>query len=94
MIVLQFSCLDPESKYQECMYGTPVEDLQSGFEAITSLINEGWQLLQIQYRYTTQGAANWIILPSEAFDGQPIKEPIERLQGEWEHILYSTNQQP
>ncbi len=59
----------------------------TGFELLTYLVEEGWQLLRVRYGCMENGQLTWVYLPVEAFDGQPIQGPLTSLQEEWEDLL-------
>ncbi|SFF29985.1 hypothetical protein [Spirosoma endophyticum] len=82
MAMLFFACVDPQGTYQECNYGAP--DIDSCFEALTQLVNTGWQLQRIDL---LNAERSLISLPVGAFDGVSLSEPLQALQQEWEQLL-------
>ena len=82
MTMLFFSCIDPNGTYQEYNYGGP--DLESCLDALTHLVNAGWQLNSIGMLDRDK---SMITLPVNAFDGKLFKGPLLSLQQEWEQIL-------
>ncbi|MFD2938283.1 hypothetical protein [Spirosoma flavum] len=82
MIILLFSGRNPQGEFQASTFGGP--DLESGFDILTSLVNEGWQLSKVEL---VNGSQKTISLPVEIFDGKSFREPLKNLKQEWEDIL-------
>jgi hypothetical protein len=82
MVLLLFSCLDPQGYYHECTFGG--FGLEVGFEMLTALVRDGWQLESVKL---LGNASPPVSLPTSVFDGQPFLEPITKLEKEWKAIL-------
>ncbi|SFF32987.1 hypothetical protein [Spirosoma endophyticum] len=82
MVLVYFSCSDPQGEYYECSYGG--ETIETCLDSLSQLVRNGWQLISVKLS-ESQGNAIW--LPVEAFDGQPIKRSLQLLQREWEAAL-------
>ncbi|GAB4023423.1 hypothetical protein GCM10028808_73840 [Spirosoma migulaei] len=76
-----FLAISPQGEYRSLAYGAI--ELEMCLEALTMLPKKGWQLIHIELIDNGQH----ILLPIEAFDGKPIKEPLKQLRQEWELIL-------
>lgn len=51
---------------------------------LTGLVKEGWQLSNVRVLDSNRKT---MVLPIEIFDGMSFKEPIKKLQAQWEDIL-------
>ncbi len=60
---------------------------EAGLEMLTHIARRGGQPRNIYYQDLKAFKQNWVSLPAKVFDGQPFKEPIARLQREWEQVL-------
>ncbi len=85
MIVISFCAANRWVQYSEYNYYSCIPN--AGFELLTNLVEEGWQLHKVRYGCIENGQLTWISLPVEAFDGQPIQGPLTSLQEEWENLL-------
>ena len=59
-------------------------ELEEVLEMLAVLVKGGTHLLEASLEDTDD---NWITLPVEAIDGQPLANQLKRLQGEWEDVL-------
>ncbi|QMW06717.1 hypothetical protein [Spirosoma foliorum] len=81
MMMVIFLAISPTGEYRSLAYGAP--NIEMCFEALTMLPNKGWQLIHIELIDDGQHT----LLPIDAFDGRPLKKPLEKLRQEWELIL-------
>ncbi len=63
--------------------GYGVADYESAFGLLTELVNQGWTLLNA----TIHDNDARFCVPVEAFDGQPVAEPVRALTQQWQAIL-------
>lgn len=83
MVLIEFACLDSQGNYRECSFvGQGIEDC---FDALSVLAGAGWRPIWVKLIET---ATRSLHLPVEAFDGLLMREPLRKLQQEWETILY------
>ncbi|AUD06401.1 hypothetical protein CWM47_33920 [Spirosoma pollinicola] len=82
MVLFLFLGNNENGRPQNCTYGGP--DLESGLEMLTGLVNGGWQLSNVR---VLDGNRQTLVLPIEIFDGISFKEPIKKLQTQWEDLL-------
>ena len=85
MVILFFSCLDPQGNYQKSSYGGP--DIDACFDALSSLVNAGWQLKRATLFTTDLIDRQRIMATTEVLDGVPLDELLHRLRQEWEQLV-------
>ena len=85
MVLICFTAIDPHSHYRQ--HSCYAYTLDMCFEMLSGLTNHGWRLLTVNYGVMKDGDLTWVELPVEAFDGEPLQEPLKTLQREWEQIL-------
>lgn len=84
-LLIVVSGIDPQGNYVHGRLDT--SSLESGFELLSRLVQSGWQLISVKLH---EGKHRCIFLPVEAFDGQTMEEPLQRLQQSWEEALLHT----
>jgi hypothetical protein len=85
MWLILFSCISPELYAHEC--SCCASSLEVCLEAPTSIVQKGWKLVRVRYRDLQDRHATWGDLPTEAFDGKPMKNQIDGLRQQWEYVL-------
>lgn len=83
MVLFYITCITPQEQHIECNFGD--EDLETCFETLTQLVQAGWQLISVQY--FSAGMCKQLSLPVGVFDGGSMRDPIKKLQREWEQLL-------
>ena len=82
MVIVDFGGINPQGVFQKGIYGGPT--INFCFDALTALVNAGWQLDRIELFEQNRCRVK---LPIEAFDGASLSEHMGSLQEEWEQIL-------
>jgi hypothetical protein len=82
VVVLYIISLSVRSGYQE--YSVGHADFDSCFDILDDLINAGCELLHVKLSIYN---GKPIVLPIEAFDGEPVGEAFRALKDEWEKVL-------
>jgi hypothetical protein len=85
MYALFILCTDSSRRYHTVQFWS--RTIESGFDALTQIISQGWQLRHIRCLDLEDEYGNWIDLPPEAFDEQPMADTLEDLQKEWKQLL-------
>lgn len=81
MVFIYFSGFDAVGNFRTCSYGGP--DMEACLDALTSLVNAGWQLHKVVLRQDRKTTG----LPVEAFGGEPMGNAIKNLTHTWQQIL-------
>lgn len=81
MATLLLSAIDLRCDYQNLQFSGPT--IEDCFEALTELRCAGWEIIAAHLVVEDQQ----VTLPVEAFDGAPIKHPVQQLSLEWERLL-------
>lgn len=83
MVVLYFTCYNPSAGILESSIGG--SDIEFCLELFSTLVRSNWQPMNVKLSVEPDTVTQ---LPIEAFDGGPIKEPLQSLQQQWEELLY------
>lgn len=83
MIILYFTCYNPLAGFLESSVGG--RDVETCLDLFSGLVRSGWQPISIKLSVDPDTAT---YLPIEAFDGKPMREPLQSLQQQWEERLY------
>lgn len=78
-------CTDDNGKYYNSQFRSTT--IEAGFDGLTQLAREGWRLRYIRCLDQDDCYGNWIDLPVEAFDEQPMFATLQELQNEWTYLL-------
>lgn len=81
-------CTDNNGKYFNSQFSSAT--IEAGFDGLTQLIREGWQLRYIRFLDQADCYGNWIDLPSEAFDDRFMEPVLQGLEYEWTYLLSSS----
>jgi hypothetical protein len=82
MFILRIISINSKNEHQECCLGDFT--LENTFDMLTALVKIKCQLISV---HLIEGLAKPILLPVEAFDGEPMSKSLKKLQQEWEEIL-------
>jgi hypothetical protein len=86
MALVSFTAINRQFRSGE--YSFYSSSSEQCFEALSGLVSQGWQLLTVHYgEMNDEYLTCWVELPVEAFDGEPLQEPLMTLQREWEQVL-------
>ena len=83
MVMLNFICSNPLAGTLESSVSGP--DIEFCLDLFSTLIGLGWEPIHITLAVGNDSA---IVLPTEAFDGAQMSEPIQSLHQQWIEQLY------